>query len=78
GQLDMEKSSNGLELKLRESISHEKSAEIQKGVRNENIPNPFCRQTETEAISRFPPSFYLKKTGNLFSSPTPSFFMFIS
>ncbi|MFT9598908.1 hypothetical protein, partial [Mesobacillus sp.] len=46
GQLDMEKSSNGLELKLRESISHEKSAEIQKGVRNENIPNPFCRQTE--------------------------------
>ncbi|MFT9599486.1 hypothetical protein, partial [Mesobacillus sp.] len=52
GQLDMEKSSNGLELKLRESISHEKSAEIQKGVRNENIPNPFCRQTERRCPQR--------------------------
>ncbi|MFT9597251.1 hypothetical protein, partial [Mesobacillus sp.] len=53
GQLDMEKSSNGLELKLRESISHEKSAEIQKGVRNENIPNPFCRQTEQRGFDLF-------------------------
>ena len=46
GQLDMEKSNNGLKLKLRESNFHEKFAKIQKGVRNENIPNPFCRQDE--------------------------------
>jgi hypothetical protein len=42
----MEKSRNGLKVKIIESIFYEKSDEIQKGVRNESIPNPFCRQTD--------------------------------
>jgi hypothetical protein len=49
----MEKSSNGLKVKQRESISFEKSDEIQKGVRNESIPNPFCLQTEQPNIRLF-------------------------